>query len=237
MKLKSMLFVHLLFSVFCAVLVIGALVALGDAHVLLGLIGATAIILSHCAASFYTIETSIQIKRAVKLKGLDPAFNTRHEPHKRLVFPTAFSAMVSMIIAAILGGATDSGAFPAWSHGVAIWIALPATLVAWGVEGWAISGTRRLLAELNAQIETVDVASSSELEQVGQTSEEAYWILGRWMTFLGISLWGIYGYLIIVIQAQVSILPYVVLSFPLVLFGFLLQKRFAYQPEDLSASS
>lgn len=231
MKLKSMSFVQLLLNIFCTVLVIGAMVAVGQTHALLGLIGATAILLSHCGAMFYIIETSVEIKRAVKQKGLDHAFNVRHGPHKRRVFPIAFAAMVTMITAAVLGGATDSGVLASWVHEVAIWIALAATLIAWPVEAWAISGTRRLLAELNAQIEEVGAAPQlPDHEEVGETPEEAFWILGRWMTFLGLSLWGIYGYLMIVIQTRVSVWPYVVVSLPLVLLGTLLQKRFAYQP-------
>ena len=235
-----MAFVFLLGCIFCTCIVLGALLTSGvfgnqpsrQFHVLLGLIGATVVIMSHCAGSFYVIETSIQIKRAVKQKGLGPSLNERHKPHKDKVFPSSFVAMVTMIAAAVLGGAVDSGAFPLWVHQGVIAVAIIATAVAWPVEMWAIRGTRKLIYELNEQIVNQPAGTQPLPEGPEQITEEIWWLAGRWMLFMGISLWAIYGYLRIVMQAGVSLWPYVASSVPLILFGCLLQHRYAYQGES-----
>lgn len=259
--IKSQRYLHRLLCLFCAILLIGTLSSADRGqHILLGLLSAVALVFNHTLAFFYLIETANNIRKAISERDLSTEYKARHTRYKRPVYPIAFWSMVAIAATAIVGGGADAGALPGWLHQALAYLAIGMTLVAWMVEDRALGQVRVLINELNADIHAKVVAAEAARQAEGQgagpsdrpvaaeseperdpddvSSQEILWMLGRWLMFLGASLWVLYAYQLMVLQAEPRLLTYAISSPAMFLLGFALERRFRFavtHPEEAAA--
>lgn len=254
--LKSQRFVNRMLVLFCLLLLAATIASSGalgplpyltgssQLHVLLGLIATVAIILAHTLAFFYLIETSINLKKAVAQRGVSQEFVDRHTPLKKRVWPIAFWSMVLVAAAAIFGGGVDSGAVPKVVHQVLAWAATITTLIAWWIEDRVLGQTRALIDQVNADIRTrvaagdlsagiePDPTEGAPRDIAEPTPAETAWMLGRWLVFVGPSLWLWFAYQRWVIGAKTwSLTFYVVTSIAMTGIGLVLIEANRYRGE------
>lgn len=109
-------------------------------------------LLAHSFMMFYLIGKGKAVREAAAEAGLDGDYYRRVARFRAPVFSRAPLAMAVLMAAAIIGASVDVGVMPAWPHALLAGAALAAQIYTLVVEITALTGTTRVVDELNAAI-------------------------------------------------------------------------------------
>jgi len=130
-------------------------------HFVAGICAGVTTLLTHSIVMTYFIGTGRWVKEAVEKWALDAVYERRTRKLKARSFPFAFFSMVLVIATTILGGATDTGMVPGWTHLTAALVTILFNLISYYFEYAAVSDNVRLLDEV--------VAAARRSAQPGRT--------------------------------------------------------------------
>jgi hypothetical protein len=122
-------------------------------HVLLGVFGTMINLLAHSLMMFYLIGKGKAVREAVAEGALDGDYVQRISRLRAPVFGRATLAMALTMTAAILGASVDVRVMPSWPHAVLGAAALGAQLYAFFTEVAALTGSARVVDEVNARLQ------------------------------------------------------------------------------------
>jgi hypothetical protein len=143
-----------------SVLGIGAsfVVALGagpsatSLHVTFGVFGTMLNLLAHSLMMFYLIGKGKAVREAVAEGALTGDYVQRISRLRAPVFSRATLAMALTMTAAIMGASVDVGVMPSWPHATLAAAGLAAQLYAFATEITALTGSARVVDEVNARL-------------------------------------------------------------------------------------
>lgn len=121
-------------------------------HVLFGVFGTMLNLLAHSLMMFYLIGKGKAVREAVAENALDGDYVRRISRLRAPVFSRAPLAMALTMAAAILGASVDVRVMPAWPHAVLAGAGIAAQLYAFATEITALTGSARVVDEVNARI-------------------------------------------------------------------------------------
>lgn len=121
-------------------------------HIVLGLMTAIFTCLVHCAVFTHFIGTGKGIKEAVTAGGLSQDYIAETRRFKARTSPLALFSMLTMMAAAILGGAVDTRVLPVWTHwGMAV-VAAILNLWTFPLEYRVLKQNTLLMRQIEAQL-------------------------------------------------------------------------------------
>jgi hypothetical protein len=121
-------------------------------HVLFGVFGTMLNLLAHSLMMFYLIGKGKAVREAVAEGALDGDYVLRISRLRAPVFSRATLAMALTMAAAILGASVDVGVMPAWPHTGLAAAGIAAQLHAFVTEVAAVTGSARVVDEVNARL-------------------------------------------------------------------------------------
>jgi hypothetical protein len=121
-------------------------------HVLFGVFGTMLNLLAHSLMMFYLIGKGKAVKEAVAEGTLQGDYVQRISRLRAPVFSRATLAMALTMTAGILGASVDVRVMPSWPHGVLAAAALAVQMYAFATEIAALSGSARVVDEVNARL-------------------------------------------------------------------------------------
>ena len=121
-------------------------------HLTLALIAILLALFTHTMTFFYFIGVGSSIRTAVKETGVggDQLAQIRHL--RSQVFPWVSGAMLSLMIAFVLGGAAHTRALPSWVHGWLGYLAFITGLAAFLVEALYLMRQNRVVHDLEQRL-------------------------------------------------------------------------------------
>ena len=122
-------------------------------HVLVGVFATMLNLLAHSLMMFYLIGKGKAIREAVAEGALDGDYVQRISRLRAPVFSRAPLAMAMTMAAAILGASVDVRVMPAWPHAVLAAAGIATQLYAFGTEIRALTGSARVVDEVNARLQ------------------------------------------------------------------------------------
>lgn len=122
-------------------------------HVLYGVFGTMLNLLAHSMMMFYLIGKGKAVREAVTEGALAGDYVQRISRLRAPVFSRATVAMALTMTAAILGASVDVRVMPAWPHGLLAAVALAAQLHAFATEVTALTGSARVVADVNRRLD------------------------------------------------------------------------------------
>ena len=121
-------------------------------HVRFGVFGTMLNLLAHSLMMFYMIGKGKAVREAVAESALDGDYVQRISRLRAPVFSRATLAMALTMAAAILGASVDVRVMPAWPHAALAALGIAAQLYAFFTEIAALTGSARVVDEVNARI-------------------------------------------------------------------------------------
>jgi hypothetical protein len=121
-------------------------------HLTLALIAILLALFTHTMTFFYFIGVGSSIRNAVRETGVGAGQLEESRRLKSQVFPWVGGAMLTLMIAFILGGAAHTRALPSWVHGGLGYLALIAGLVAFLVEALFLMRQNRVVHDLEQRL-------------------------------------------------------------------------------------
>ena len=121
-------------------------------HVLLGVFGTTINLLAHSLMMFYLIGKGKAVREAVAEGAIGGDYVQRISRLRAPVFSRATLAMALTMTTAIVGASVDVRVLPSWPHAVLAAAAIAAQLYAFGTEVTALTGSARVVDEVNARL-------------------------------------------------------------------------------------
>ena len=109
-------------------------------------------LLAHSLLMFYLIGKGKAVREAVAEAGLKGNYYARVARLRAPVFSRATLAMAVLMAAAIIGASVDVGVVPAWPHALLAGLALAAQVYTLLTEVTALTGTARIVDEVNAAL-------------------------------------------------------------------------------------
>ena len=122
-------------------------------HAFFGLITTFACLITHCWVFFYFIGTGEGIREGILEHKLDLAPIKKTKKFKAKTFPFALFSMIFMIVATILGAGVQVGKISVGWHRNLIYFSLFFNLFSFFQEFKTIQNNRKLMVDLNRQIE------------------------------------------------------------------------------------
>jgi hypothetical protein len=107
------------------------------------------LLLAHSMMMFYLIGKGKAVKDAMIEGGLTGDHYRRIAAVRKPVFSIGTLAMAITMIAAIVGASVDTGVLPPFVHGILAYGAIAANVVALKVEISALTGSSRIVDEVN----------------------------------------------------------------------------------------
>ena len=126
-----------------------------SAHVRIGVFGTMLNLLAHSLMMFYLIGKGKAVREAVAEGALTGDWERRISRLRAPVFSRATYAMALTMTAGIVGASVDVGAMSAWPHGLIAAAAVACQLYAFGTEIAALTGSARVVDEVNARLADV----------------------------------------------------------------------------------
>lgn len=123
-------------------------------HLTLGLIAILLALFAHTMTFFYFIGVSTSIRKAVQDAGVGAEQLKQVRRLRSQVFPWAGGAMLTLMIAFILGGGAHTMALPAWIHGGFGYLAFISGLVAFIVEALYLMRQNRAVHDLEQELQS-----------------------------------------------------------------------------------
>jgi hypothetical protein len=121
-------------------------------HVGIGVFATMLNLLAHSFMMFYLLGKGKAVREAVTEAGLDGDYYPRVARLRSPVFSRALLAMGILMAAAIIGASVDVGVLSSLPHAVLAAVALATQLYALATEIKALTGTARIVDEVNAAI-------------------------------------------------------------------------------------
>lgn len=121
-------------------------------HVLFGVFGTMLNLLAHSLMMFYLIGKGKAVREAVTEGALAGDYVQRISRLRAPVFSRATLAMALTMTAAILGAPVDVGVMPEWPHATLAVAGIGAQLYAFFTEVAALTGSARVVDEVNARL-------------------------------------------------------------------------------------
>jgi hypothetical protein len=109
-------------------------------------------LLAHSFMMFYLIGKGKAVREAVAEAGLEGDYYRRVARLRAPVFSRATLAMALLMAAAIIGASVDVGVLPSWPHALLAGAALAAQVYTFITEVAALTGTGRVVDEVNEAI-------------------------------------------------------------------------------------
>jgi hypothetical protein len=123
-----------------------------DSHVGIAVFSTMLNLLAHSFMMFYLIGKGKAVREAVAESGLADDYGRRISTLRAPVFSRATLAMAILMAAAIIGASVDVRVLPSWPHAALAGLALATQLYAFGAEISALTGTARIVDEVNKAI-------------------------------------------------------------------------------------
>jgi hypothetical protein len=121
-------------------------------HVGVGVFATMLNLLAHSFMMFYLIGKGKAVREAVAEAGLEGDYYRRVARLRAPVFSRATLAMALLMAAAIIGASVDVRVLPSWPHALLAGSALAAQVYTLITEITALTGTARVVDEVNAAI-------------------------------------------------------------------------------------
>ena len=121
-------------------------------HVLLGVFATMLNLLAHSFMMFYLIGKGKAVREAATEAGLQGDYARRVSVLRAPVFSRATAAMALTMAAGIMGASVDVGVLPSWPHAGLAGAGLLLQLRAFAAEITALTGTARIVDEVNRSI-------------------------------------------------------------------------------------
>ena len=121
-------------------------------HLTLGLIAILLALFAHTMTFFYFVGVSTSIRNAVQDAGVGDDQLRQIRLLRSQVFPWAGGAMLTLMIAFILGGGAHTMALPSWIHGVFGYLAIISGLVAFIAEALYLMRQNRVVRNLEEEL-------------------------------------------------------------------------------------
>ena len=121
-------------------------------HVLFGVFGTMLNLLAHSLMMFYLIGKGKAVREAVAEGALGGDYVQRISRLRAPVFSRATYAMALTMTTGIIGASVDVRVMPPWPHGVLAGAALAFQFYAFFTEIAALSGSARVVDEVNARL-------------------------------------------------------------------------------------
>lgn len=121
-------------------------------HVLLGVFATMLNLLAHSLMMFYLIGKGKAVREAAAEGGLSGDFAGAVARLRAPVFSRATLAMALTMAAAIIGASVDVGVMPPWPHATLAVAGVAANLYALATEVVALTGSARIVSEVNARL-------------------------------------------------------------------------------------
>jgi hypothetical protein len=121
-------------------------------HVLLGVFSTLLNLLAHSLMMFYLIGKGKAVREAVTEGALDKDYVVRVSRLRAPVVSRATLAMALTMAAAIIGASVDVRVLPRWPHTMLAIAALAANLYALVAELMALTGSARVVDEVNSRL-------------------------------------------------------------------------------------
>lgn len=118
-------------------------------HVGIGVFATMLNLLAHSFMMFYLIGKGKAVREAVAEAGLEGDYYRRVARLRAPVFSRATLAMALLMAAAIIGASVDVRVLPSWPHALLAGMALAAQLYTLTTEISALTGTARVVDEVN----------------------------------------------------------------------------------------
>lgn len=131
---------------------VGADRASTSMHVLVGVFATMLNLLAHSLTMFYLLGKGKAVREAVTEGALAGDYVQRISRLRAPVFSRASLAMALTMTAAILGASVDVRVMPAWPHAVLAAAALATQVHAFATELTALTGSARVVDEVNARL-------------------------------------------------------------------------------------
>ena len=109
-------------------------------------------LLAHSFMMFYLIGKGKAVREAVAEAGLEGDYYRRVARLRAPVFSRATLAMAILMAAAIVGASVDVGVLSSWPHALLAAVALAAQVYTLVTEIRALTGTARVVDEVNARL-------------------------------------------------------------------------------------
>jgi hypothetical protein len=109
-------------------------------------------LLAHSFLMFYLIGKGKAVREAVSEAGLDGDYYRRVARLRSPVFSRATLAMAVLMAAAIIGASVDVGVLSSLPHAILAALAIAAQVYALATEVTALTGTARIVDEVNARL-------------------------------------------------------------------------------------
>jgi hypothetical protein len=123
-------------------------------HISSGFFSAMVLLLAHSMMMFYLIGKGKAVKDAMSEGGLTGDHYRRIALIRKPVFSIGTLAMAATMIAAIVGASVDTGSVPPIVHGILAYGAIALNIVALKVEVSALSGSSRIVDEVNRLLDS-----------------------------------------------------------------------------------
>ena len=121
-------------------------------HVLFGVFGTMLNLLAHSLMMFYLIGKGKAVREAVAEGALAGDYVQRISRLRAPVFSRATLAMALTMTTAIVGASVDVRVLPSWPHAALAVAAIATQLYAFGTEVAALTGSARVVAEVNERL-------------------------------------------------------------------------------------
>lgn len=121
-------------------------------HVLVGVFATMLNLLAHSMMMFYLIGKGRAVKDAMAEGGIEGDYYRRVSRLRAPVFGRATVAMALTMVTGIIGASVDVRVLPAWPHALLAAVAFAYQLYAFATEINALSGSARIVDEVNARL-------------------------------------------------------------------------------------
>jgi len=121
-------------------------------HVLIGVFSTMLNLLAHSLMMFYLIGKGRAVKDAMAEGGLDGDYYRRVSRLRAPVFSRATLAMALTMVTGIIGASVDVRVLPSWPHALLAAVALASQLHTFATEINALSGSARIVEEVNTRL-------------------------------------------------------------------------------------
>jgi len=216
-------------------------------HQVGGLMVAILTVFAHSITFVYFLGTGLAVKEARKNWGIDEGYLRQTRRFKLLAYPIAMVAIGFTCATGILGGAAKSGAVPVAVHRWLAFVAVATTIAAFVASlrlmlrnGYMLALIRGDVAEIKAaaargeQVVLPDGAKPELLKRPDEVKRApSGFLASRACLFLALSLWGLYGFLVLqrwthgkwAELGPLGWLPFAAASVPLAVAGIYLKIR------------
>ena len=121
-------------------------------HVSFGLFSTLLNLLAHSMTMFYLVGKGKAVREAAAEGGLSARYAAEIARLRRPVFRVGTLAMALTMATAILGASVDTRVLPPLVHGLLAYAAVGVNLRAFGIEIGALTGSARVVAEVDQQL-------------------------------------------------------------------------------------